>query len=106
MWAQVRLLVSKQLGELQLLEEPLWDNGASRALGDSTGGSGVRLTLSRRGAADATGAANDVVLPAEYQRVISQLKDRGEKGHMILALSEVSSEASTHQACLMCCILA
>lgn len=31
-----------------------------------------------------------VLLPAEYDKVVSQLKKRGEKGHMILALNEVS----------------
>lgn len=30
------------------------------------------------------------LLPAEYSRVVSQLRKRGEKGHMILALNEVS----------------
>jgi hypothetical protein len=37
-------------------------------------------------------AADEVVLPGEYEKVIELLKKRGEKGHMILAQSEVSSK--------------
>lgn len=33
--------------------------------------------------------ADGVSLPAEYERVVAQLKKRGEKGHVILALNEV-----------------
>jgi hypothetical protein len=34
------------------------------------------------------------LLPAEYARVVGQLKKRGEKGHMILALNEVRERRS------------
>ena len=34
-------------------------------------------------------APDEAVLPVEYGKVIAQLKKRGEKGHMILALNEV-----------------
>lgn len=37
----------------------------------------------------ADAGAGSVLLPAEYERVVAQLKKRGEKGHMILALNEV-----------------
>lgn len=37
----------------------------------------------------ASAASDDQLLPAEYERVIANLTKRGEKGHMILALSEV-----------------
>lgn len=33
---------------------------------------------------------NHALLPAEYSRVVSQLRKRDEKGNMILALNEVS----------------
>lgn len=44
----------------------------------------VTSSRSRRGVAD------QVLLPAEYEKVVELLSKRGEKGHMILALSEAS----------------
>jgi hypothetical protein len=41
------------------------------------------------------GAADEVLLSGEYVKVIELLKKRGEKGHMILAQSEVSSKGFT-----------
>jgi hypothetical protein len=39
-------------------------------------------------------AADDVLLPGEYEKVVELLKKRGEKGHMILAQSEVRARCS------------
>lgn len=51
-------------------------------------------------------AADEVLLPAEYAKVVELLKKRGEKGHMILAQSEVRgarriTQASSKAACCL-----
>lgn len=52
--------------------------------------SGPDAQLPDQGADTWTPAASQAaLLPAEYERVVAQLKKRGEKGHMILALNEV-----------------
>lgn len=58
---------------------------ASVTLGPEPSGFSVATTRSKMT------VANDVLLPAEYEKVVELLSKRGEKGHMILALSEVCS---------------
>jgi hypothetical protein len=54
-------------------------------------------------------AADEVLLPGEYEKVIELLKKRGEKGHMILAQSEVRArcgdrrQSRAQQIVMSCC---
>jgi len=45
---------------------------------------------------------DELLLPAEYERVVAQLKKRNEKGHMILALNEVRLDFPPSLNCLGC----
>lgn len=80
---QVRLRVAEQLQGLAPLDTACTSqSGSSAQLLDQSADT-WRPSTSQAG-----------VLSAEYERVVAQLKKRGEKGHMILALNEVRQYGS------------
>jgi hypothetical protein len=85
---QVRLLAVEWLQGLPPLDAVTLDTTTASGSGSSSNGRG----LGGLGHVAGTWAGSrpaEQLLPSEYARVVAQLKKRGEKGHMILALNEV-----------------
>lgn len=88
---QVRSLVAELLGHLAPLD-------SSAAACSDTVGPGQSLSHSQWPSSAAS--SDELLLPAEYERVMAQLKKRNEKGHMILALKEVRTGCLPPLNCL------
>jgi hypothetical protein len=76
---KVRLLVVERLQGLPPLDAA---NCSSTTIGCSN-------SISQSATSWKASAPDHVLLPAEYDKVVAELKKRAEKGHMILALNEV-----------------
>jgi hypothetical protein len=89
---QVRRLAVECLQGLPPLDAVNLDT-TTTASGSSSSGSNGR-SLGGGGGTWAEARPAEGLLPSEYARVVAQLKKRGEKGHMILALNEVRHNGS------------